>query len=39
MDALTLLLTLIGFGSDATTSDTDDSGSGDPGRGGVPIGG
>jgi hypothetical protein len=37
MDSLTLFMLLLGFGS--TTSDTDDPGSGDPGRGGVPIGG
>lgn len=34
MDALTLLLLLLGLGLDATTSD-----SGDPGRGQKPIGG
>lgn len=34
MDALTLLLLLLGFGSGATTSDA-----GDPERGGKPIGG
>ena len=39
MDALTLLTLLIGFGSDATTSDTDDSGSGDPGRAASPSDG
>jgi hypothetical protein len=38
MDSLTLFMLLLGFGS-TTTSDTDDPGSGDPGRGGVPIGG
>ncbi len=39
MDALTLLILLIGFGSDATTSDTGDPGSGDPDRGTKPVGG
>jgi hypothetical protein len=34
MDALTLLLLLLGLGSDATTSDA-----GDPDRGQKPIGG
>ena len=37
MDALTLLLLLLGLG--ATISDTSDPGSGDPGRGTKPVGG
>jgi hypothetical protein len=39
MDALTLLLLLLGLGSGATTCDADDQGSDDPGRGGKPVGG